>query len=559
MKISGILVLFPITIFVSFFVMQKQTMMEKPFERHAGAYTDLGHLISSIKNASRPVDSIRKVIPATVPRRQEGPRQIEIKKNEPMTIELATHQVEPVQMTNTKNQLEEIWRDHISSAQAGMQKESSEIPSNQMQASAGVSISSNQAGLLSPKQPSEIEMVRALAQAKPKSVNDRSNENLQNYARLDVMVVGVDINQAKSQSTVENIEFTYFADEQIETSENGRFTFEYQLARQRQTLVGLFQAKDFVPTRVDLPLEVGAYGSLVPMISISSMENLLRSNDINVPGGFILVDLDQNIIDTEIDKKYYKKLYLDSEFKLTDADDSARFVLFAGVEVGNVTLRYLTQSRNISTRISLVAADQILYDLPVITDSSVHSFGLFEMESLSLLPRELSIAGKNIRSFGHKNTAIQDTLNYYSLDFIEGVLGARRYTEIDHLGTTFFVGHEQQEKIVIPGQGFLNEVLAFHNIDRLELDCLVQINIPKDKELFEISMRGEGSKGPLLLDASYLNRDGTVSEDATEFTTNAFVLGDMLGRINIKIKYTDDSIDTLSSVCAPATYLVEHL
>jgi len=36
-------------------------------------------------------------------------------------------------------------------------------------------------------------------------------------------------------------------------------------------------------------------------------------------------------------------------------------------------------------------------------------------------------------------------------------------------------------------------------------------------------------------------------------------LGDMLGRINIKIKYTDDTIDILNSVCAPTTYLVEHL
>lgn len=559
MKISGVLVLFPITIFISFFVMQKQTMMEKPFERHAGAYTDVGHIIASIKNANEYQNPIKKVIPATVPRRNEGPRKINEQLMAPIVIQTAeTNTVIPQSKNSTENQLEEIWRDHVTQGQAATDKNDEIQNPYSMQASAGVSVATN-SGLVSPKQPSEIEMVRALAQAKTKEVKKNRNEDQQNYARLDVMVVGVDIDKNKSESNLENVEFINFADEQSENSENGRFTFEYILGRQRQAMAGIFQAKDYVPTRVDLPLEVGSFGSLIPMISITSMEDLLRSQDINVPGGFIMVDLDQNIIDVEIDKKYYKKLYLNSEFKMSEADDSARFVLFVGVETGNVTIRYLTSSRNISQRISIVAADQILYDLPVITESTVHSFGLYEMESLSLLPRELTLSGKNIRPFGQKNTAIQDTLNFYSLDFIEGVLGSRRYTEIDHLGTTFFVGHDQQDKIVIPGQGYLNEVLAFHNLDRLEQDCLVQINLPKDKELFEIDMRGEGQKGPLLLDASYLNKDGTVSVDATEFTTNAFILGDMLGRINIKIKYTDDTIDILNSVCAPTTYLVEHL
>src|SRR5690606_15647163 len=97
-----------------------------------------------------------------------------------------------------------------------------------------------------------------------------------------------------------------------------------------------------------------------------------------------------------------------------------------------------------------------------------HSFGLFEMESLSLTPRELTISGRNIRPFNRKNTAIQDSLNYYSLEFAASVVGSRAYTEVDHLGTTFYVGHQGHDKIVVPGQGFLNEVLEFHQLDRLE-------------------------------------------------------------------------------------------
>src|SRR5690606_5994139 len=114
--------------------------------------------------------------------------------------------------------------------------------------------------------------------------------------------------------------------------------------------------KGHVRTRVDLPLEVGSYGSLVPMMTIDGMDSYLRKNKINAPGGFILVDLDQQIIDVEIDRPYQLKSYLNSDLKETEADDSARFVLFAGVAPGNVMLRYLSGSRDIVERVGLVAA-----------------------------------------------------------------------------------------------------------------------------------------------------------------------------------------------------------
>ncbi len=559
MKISGVLVLFPITIFISFFVVQKQTMMEKPFERHAGAYTDLGHIIASIKNANKYEAPRNIIVPATIPRRNDQliKQQLNIQ-----TADISITKPTQGQAKNTENHLEEIWRDHISQNQAAPVKEDTFASTQNIKLATAVGVQASVgSGLLTPREPTPMEKA-AIESKKEIPRHDASGfaGDKENYASLDVLVVGAEINNSAKEEKIENISFTYMADEtSIINSEDGRFNFELLLANRTQSMSGIFQARNFVTTRVDLPMEVGSYGSLVPMVSIESLDTLLIKHEANVPGGFVLVDLDQEIIDVEIDKKYYKKVYLTPEFNESSADDSARFVMFLGVEAGNTTLRYLTRSRHIAERVSLVAADQILYDLPIITKSFVHSFGLYEMESLSLLPRELSLSGKNIRPFGQKNTAIQETLNYYTLEFIDSVLGSRNYTEVDHLGTTFFVGHKGNDKIVVPGQGFLNEVLAFHDMDRLVQDCLIQINLPSEKELFEITMYGEGQKGPLLLDSAYLNKDGTVSVDATEFSTNAFILGDMLGRINVKIKYTDDSIDMLNSVCAPSTYLVEHL
>ncbi len=559
MKISGVLVLFPLTVFVTFFVLQKQTMMEKPFERHAGAYTDFGHIIASIKNANQYEEPKKIIVPATIPRRQARPIDNQIKIQ---TADITVTKPAQGATSSSQSHLEDIWRDHITQNQAAPTKDEV-LGSGQGQKLASQSgIQTTQGpGLLTPRELNPMEKAAIEANREsPKQTPSGFVGDEENYARLDVLVVGAGVNSKTDQPQIENVSFSYLADEaSIINSDDGRFNFEHILANQMQSMAGVFQARNFVTTRVDLPLEVGSYGSLVPMISMSSLDLLLRKHNLNAPGGFILVDLDQSIIDVEIDKRYSKKIYLTPEFNESEADDSARFVMFLGVEPGNTTIRYLSRSRHIAERVSMVAADQVLYDLPIITPTFVHSFGLFEMESLSLLPRELSISGKNIRPFGQKNSAIQETLNYYTLEFIDSVLGSRNYTEVDHLGTTFFIGHQGNDKLIVPGQGFLNEVLAFHNMDRLEQDCLIQMNLPKDKELYEIAMYGEGQKGPLLLDQAYLNKDGTVSIDATEFSTHAFILGDMLGRVNIKIKYTDDSIDMVNSVCAPSTYLVEHL
>tara|TARA_R110000868_G_scaffold100129_11_gene275501 strand:- start:9125 stop:10804 length:1680 start_codon:yes stop_codon:yes gene_type:complete len=559
MKISGVLALFPLTIIATFLVLQQQIVLEKPFERHAGAYTDVAHIFSAIKNSNSIETQRPRIIPATRPRRND---QIKIT---PGKVELTL-----AQATGTKEQkiklkpqeavLEDIWRDHVSQAQAANEK-NVEVNSAQgvaMASQKNIGVQKNEqqsVGLLSPViKPTEATQQQTARESSQQSgfVNDEM------YARLDLLVVGANLNGESAE--IDMVEFSALADDnEIISAKQGRFTFEKNLATPRQIMSGVFMAKDFVTTRVDLPMEIGSFGSLIPMVSIASMDKILQKRDLTAPGGFILVDLDQEIIDVELDRRYQDRIYFNAEFKVTEADDSARFVMFVGVEPGNTMLRYLVRSRKIVERVALVVADQMLYDLPIIEAASTHSFGLYEMESLSLTPRELTLSSKAIHPFNKKRNAVQDTLNHYSLDFDESILGARKYTEIEHLGTTFFAGHLGQEKIIVPGQGFINEVLAFHNLDRLERQCLIQLNLPRERELYEVKMLGEGAKGPLLLDESYLNRDGTVSIDATEFSTHAFVLGDMQGRVYIKLEYVDGSVDYLNSYCADGAYLVEHL
>tara|TARA_R110000868_G_scaffold100128_5_gene275430 strand:- start:30258 stop:31943 length:1686 start_codon:yes stop_codon:yes gene_type:complete len=561
MKISGVLALFPLTIVATFLVLQQQIVLEKPFERHAGAYTDVAHLISSIKNSGSIESLPARILPATRPLRQNKikitPGKLEL--NLASSDQSAPNKV--ITKQSQESALEDIWRDHVSSAQAASAKQADQ---SEFITSAGIASAPNTGikvsepsvhGLLSPAAKTVQEI--------PKNTHEDENRSAgfvddQALARLDLLVVGANLNGASSE--IEMVEFSAMADDnEIISAKQGRFSFEKMLATKRQIMSGVFSAKDFVTTRVDLPMEVGSFGSLIPMVSISSMDKLLRKKQLNAPGGFVLVDLDQEIIDVELDRRYQDRIYFNSEFKETGADDSARFVMFVGVEPGNTMLRYLVRSRKIVERVALVVEDQILYDLPIIEAATTHSFGLFEMESLSLTPRELTISSRKIHPFNKKRDSVQDTLNHYSLDFDETIMGTRKYTEIEHLGTTFFAGHTGQDRLIVPGQGFINEVLAFHNLDRLERQCLIQVNLPRDRELYEVKMLGEGAKGPLLLDESYLNRDGTVSIEATEFSTHAFVLGDMQGRVYIKLEYIDGTMDYINSYCADGAYLVEHL
>ncbi len=534
--------------------------MEKPFERHAGAYTDVAHLISALKNTGSIEVRPTQIVPATRPRRQDkikivpGKIELTLASNDQLAQEKTITKQSP------ESALEEIWRDHVSSTQASNHKqEATNFASPAAMASSksvGIEVrDSNMHGLLSPST-KQVEQVQNMAEARSAQASGFVDDQI--LARLDLLVVGANLNGSSSE--IDMVEFSAMADDnEIISAKQGRFSFEKMLATQRQIMSGVFSAKDFVTTRVDLPMEVGSFGSLIPMVSIASMEKLLRKKQLSAPGGFVLVDLDQEIIDVELDRRYQDRIYFNSEFKETGADDSARFVMFVGVEPGNTMLRYLVRSRKIVERVALVVENQILYDLPIIESATTHSFGLFEMESLSLTPRELTISSRKIHPFNKKRDAVQDTLNHYSLDFDEAIMGARKYTEIEHLGTTFFAGHTGHEKLIVPGQGFINEVLAFHNLDRLERQCLIQVNLPSSRELYEVKMLGEGAKGPLLLDESYLNRDGTVSIEATEFSTHAFVLGDMQGRVYIKLEYIDGSVDYINSYCADGAYLVEHL
>lgn len=553
MRISGVLVLFPLTVILTFAVMQKEVELQRPFERHAGAYTDIPQLIAALKNAGQ-TQLIAKAAPRTMPRRP-ATKEIKIEtKSAPITIaQVQSDVVKTVNAGVSKNEamLEEIWREHTTTPEKSQTTQAAPVMASAV-------ANPQAAGLLSPVVQNEISKASA---AKPNTSGERGHgfdSNEENAARLDVMILSATINQGAKE--IDGVEFASFADENnIIFGDKGRMTFEYLLGQTRQTLSGVFTAKDHVRTRVDLPLEVGSFGSLVPMMTIAGMDSFLRKHKINAPGGFILVDLDQQIIDVEIDRAYQLKSYLNSDLQETDADDSARFVLFAGVAPGNVMLRYLSGSRDIVERVALVAPDEILYDLPVIAAAHTHSFGLFEMESLSLMPRELTLSSRAIRPFNRKSNAVQDSLNYYSLDFAPGVVGARRYTEIDHLGTTFYVGHHGNDKLIVPGQGFLNEVLEFHQMDRIERECMIQVNLPQGRELYEVHALGTGAHGPLLLDQSFLNRDGTVSVDATEFSTHAFILGDMQGQIHLRLDYVDGAVDFISSFCVPGAYLVEQL
>ena len=548
---------------MTFYVMQQQVELSRPFERHAGAYTDFGHIIASIKNAGeneyRPARA-----PVTLPRRNEATALRIESKGGPIIVASNDKQknIQPQNTTKADAVLESIWRDHVSTDQAATAKAQVTNPGIAMATQAAPHVPTAEdktKGLMSPQ------VQQAIAQAapagKPAQSGERSygfSSDQENAARLDVMVLSASVGEGASE--IDSVEFTTLADENnMIQGDKGRLTFEYLLGQSQQTLSGVFTAKGHVPTRVDLPLEVGSFGSLIPLMTIDGMDNFLRKQNINAPGGFILVDLDQHIIDVEIDRPYQFKTFLNPDMKVTDADESARFVLFSGVASGNVMLRYLSNGRDIVERVAVVTADQILYDLPVLSAPRTHSFGLFEMESLSLTPRELTISGRNIRPFNRKNTAIQDSLNYYSLEFAASVVGTRAYTEIDHLGTTFYVGHQGHDKIVVPGQGFLNEVLEFHQLDRLENACMVQVNLPKNHELFEITVNGIGGRGALVLDESYLNRDGSVSLEATEFSTHAFVLGDIHGQIYMRVDYVDGAVDFISSYCVPGTYLVEQL
>jgi hypothetical protein len=292
----------------------------------------------------------------------------------------------------------------------------------------------------------------------------------------------------------------------------------------------------------------------VPVLSHDWIDQLIEKNGLEGYGGFYLVEMGDQMEDVDIDGKYEYRLYLDDQFKTVGADQ-AKFILFVGINPGNVLVKYLLNTGKTMERINLITPDEIFYDRVLINRKEKISFELFQKHSLSSILAPLNISGEDIGLFNSDISSEKATLNKYVINVPARPKGMTNYLELKHLDDSLFIGHTGQGKIVAPSEEFISEVLGAYELNDLDKQCIVQINFENSPE--ELILDGEYSDGYMGYRVLYLDKDGVFTDEISPLTTMAFILGDQQGMFFGKVT-SGSGTKYFQSFCSDGTYLVEH-
>ena len=306
-------------------------------------------------------------------------------------------------------------------------------------------------------------------------------------------------------------------------------------------------------TKVEIPLGLDTQQFTVPMLTQATIERFISENATGAYGGFLLVDLGENLDDVDIDREYQRRFFLNQNFKVVDALKDCRYVFYTGVDAGNVLIQFLLPSGHTAQKIGHVVSDEVLFELGHIASTELKTISLLERRSLSVKASELELPLENIRVFGADVEFAKEGLNRFEALFPARPLGARHFVDLARPEGRIFVGLNNREKLEVPSEDFIDNILAVHELDNLEGPCIVQVNFGKPLQNFTVD--GDDRHGAMSFRKTFLDKNGIFSNT----TQKAFLIGETPGIFSIKTEYQDGTTDYLQSFCSESAYLVEVL
>lgn len=392
----------------------------------------------------------------------------------------------------------------------------------------------------------------------PESSTKKNNKNY----KSDYSVQAYSVEEKQKISDLRNFEIRFADDiddirqDYSEGIVNLKDTLNTAMVVRRGTIL----SRNHYPTTVDFVLEDNEIAASIPVLSHDYLNGILDSEKIAGIGAFLLVELDETTedLDLDLDTKYERKLFLDKNFKVVDRSDSDySFILLAGVRPGNTVISFKTNKNEIVSKIIHLEKDEIYFDSNFYLVKESDDFSLAESNLLAKNKSTLSLDSKEILGLTFDAKITKQTVNRYKFGNVKYPMGTRSYIELKHLNESIFVGRWDNEEVEVPSESYIRFVLDQFAIQAVKSQCLVQINLPKAAK--ELYFNGQSSGRSMRMEARILDKDGIFYKDLSHESKKIFLLGEEQGIINIKIQYTDNSIDYLQSYCSSSSYLVEQL
>ena len=133
---------------------------------------------------------------------------------------------------------------------------------------------------------------------------------------------------------------------------------------------GRFIAMGHIRVVADIP--IGSVDNLeVPLIDEgmfnSYVDGLIREQSVPediMYGGHVLAYVEESVEDISIDREYKAKILLNDNFSVVK-DDSYSYVMFLGVDPGNVVVSYLYGNGEVADKVSYVPYDEVLFEFGI--------------------------------------------------------------------------------------------------------------------------------------------------------------------------------------------------
>lgn len=385
-----------------------------------------------------------------------------------------------------------------------------------------------------------------LKKDKEKEKEMHFTESSSSLVKINIGLIDVNLN-TNTHSPVKGFEFIPDYDRQDISHDNheGLIHLEYSVTEKENLLTGVISRQGAIPTRIEFPLI--DHDQMIPSFSEESFEDMSIQNS-------LLVKLGSELQDVDIDHQYEKKIFLDENLKKSDSKKD--YVLFMGVQSGNILIKYLMSTQT-SQKIIYLGEGELFYDESIFNASKRESFELFTRSLMAKGEVAMNIRPENISYFNTSIHPKHNTLTSYESKIPAAAVGSRKYFEIKKGDDSIFFGMQSKSKIEIPENDFLGKVLEFHHVSTLRERCLVTVNLDKDIESINVS--GKNNSGEMFVETSFLNKEGMLALETGDSTDKVFLLGEGEGQIGLKLNYLDGSNDYLKTFCSPNTILVEQL
>jgi hypothetical protein len=385
-------------------------------------------------------------------------------------------------------------------------------------------------------------------------------KNKKNHAYSELIIEPLVITGIKKRNSINEFQIT-FEDNDIESIRGkNSIILEEKINSEIGIRKATILSSQILPTTTEIIYEAGSIHSKIPTLSKDYLFDIVRELNINDDGSFLLVELDDRTEDVFLDNTttYGGKLYLNNDYKVVDIGNSEySYVLYVGVAPGNTVLNFKTINNRKVNKIIHLKYGEVYVERNYYVDVEKDSFKLLEEKPLSKNPISLNVREDKIELFNYETATKKISIDEYSVDQAVFVLGSRKYYELE--GDIVF-GRWNEKNILIPSQGYINNIYDLYGIKDLNGSCLIQVNL--DKPVERISFTGNSSRGPMVYDFYALDESGEFYNEVSIETQKLFFLGqdyNVFGTLHLKIEYKDQSVDFIHSYCSKDSYVVEQL